>query len=224
MPAATDRATFKDYCLDNKYTRWYFNIIENAISRGWNKKTSPVYVENHHIVPKSIIKNNDVVTLTAREHFICHVLLTRMLVGKNKDKMVFALWNISHHMKNLRKLKINSKTYNRIKQDFSKSASIKSSGSNNPMYGKTNTGYKHTKEHKEYFKDLMSGTNNPMYGKQHTEEHKQFMSNRMSGVHNPMYGKVGKAFGKKWYHDPITKQQKYFIQGQQPDSFVLGRG
>ena len=224
MPAVTDRATFKDYCLDNKYTKWYFNIIESAISRGWNKKTSPVYVENHHIVPKSIIKNNDIVALTAREHFICHLLLTKMLVGKNKDKMVFALWNISHHMKNFRKLKINSKTYNRIKQDFSKVASIKSSGSNNPMYGKKNTGYKHTKEHKEYIKDLMSGTNNPMYGKQHTEEHKQFMSIKMSGSDNPMYGKVGKSSGKKWYHDPITKQQKYFIQGQQPQGFVLGRG
>ena len=32
------------------------------------------------------------------------------------------------------------------------------------------------------------------------------------------------SLGKKWYHDPVTKQQKYFIQGQQPEGFVLGRG
>jgi hypothetical protein len=147
-----------------------------------------------------------------------------MLEGKNKDKMVYALWNISHHMKELRNIKINSITYGKLKEDFSKLASKRHSGTNNPMYGKSNKGYKHTEQHKEYFKSLMSGTKNPMYGKHHTETYKKLMSNRMSGSNNPMYGKVGKSSGKKWYHDSITKQQKYFIQGQQPEGFVLGRG
>lgn len=33
--------------LDNKYTRWYFSIINNAKQRA----TPEGYTENHHIVP-----------------------------------------------------------------------------------------------------------------------------------------------------------------------------
>ena len=31
------------------------------------------------------------------------------------------------------------------------------------------------------------------------------------------------SLGKKWYHDSINKIEKYFIQGQQPENFMLGR-
>ena len=47
MPAVTNRQTFKEYCLENKYTKWYFSIIKKAEVRNWNKKTSPVYGELH---------------------------------------------------------------------------------------------------------------------------------------------------------------------------------
>jgi hypothetical protein len=144
------------------------------VIRGWNKKTAPVYVESHHIIPKSILKNNDTVFLTAREHFICHLLLARMLEGKDKNKMIHALWQISHHMPGLRKLKINSVTYSVLKKQYSKIASEKNKGKNNPFYGLTGNkhpsfGYKHTEEHKKYMGSLMAGKNNPMYGKKHKE-------------------------------------------------------
>jgi hypothetical protein len=73
--------------IDNKDTRWYFNIINRAKPRHLTE-----YSENHHIVPKSLGGNNskeNLVQLTAREHFICHRLLIRMLVGENKGKMVY---------------------------------------------------------------------------------------------------------------------------------------
>jgi hypothetical protein len=31
------------------------------------------------------------------------------------------------------------------------------------------------------------------------------------------------SLGKKWYNNPITKEEKYFIFGQQPENFILGR-
>ena len=44
--------------------------------RAWTKKSSPCYVERHHVFPVSIFgKNGRVVYLTAREHFIAHLLL-----------------------------------------------------------------------------------------------------------------------------------------------------
>ena len=166
MSTTTTRTAFKDYCLDNKYTKWYFNIIDKALLRDWTKKTSPLYTEKHHIIPKSILKNNDTVLLTAREHFICHLLLPKMLSDNNNVyKMQKALWNISH----TRNVKINSVSYKKIKENYSKNCSKFMAGENNPMYGKQNKGYKHTEEHKQYIKSLTTGENNPMYGKKHSE-------------------------------------------------------
>lgn len=52
------------------------------------------YVEKHHILPKALggtdLKSN-IVKLTAREHFICHVLLVKMTQGDDKRRMAFAL-------------------------------------------------------------------------------------------------------------------------------------
>lgn len=48
-------------------------------------------VEGHHIYPKSIIKNNKLVFLSIKEHFICHWLLTKMLTGEEQKKMFGAM-------------------------------------------------------------------------------------------------------------------------------------
>jgi hypothetical protein len=91
--------------LINKYTRWYFNIIETARQR----KKFDGYTESHHIIPDCFyIKNrskgknpgwidgnsnekSNLVELTAKEHFICHWLLTKMIEGKPRRQMEKAL-------------------------------------------------------------------------------------------------------------------------------------
>jgi hypothetical protein len=78
----------------NKYTKWYFNIIENA------KKRLPNFEgEIHHIIPKSLggsNKNENLVKLLHREHYICHLLLTKMLEDKNSIiKMCWALHRLT---------------------------------------------------------------------------------------------------------------------------------
>jgi len=77
--------------LTNKYTRWYYSIIDNANSRTLH---NTVYIEKHHIIPRSMGGNNDVTNLaklTAREHYLCHYLLTKMTTETNKVKMLCAL-------------------------------------------------------------------------------------------------------------------------------------
>ena len=77
--------------LQNKYTRWYYNIISHAKAR---ILSSDIYVEKHHIIPKSLGGNNskeNIALLTAREHFICHLLLIKMTTGNACIKMKFAL-------------------------------------------------------------------------------------------------------------------------------------
>lgn len=61
---------------ETKYTKIYFKIIDRA-------KTREVtgYSEKHHIIPKCLGGSDEVtnlVELTAREHFICHLLLPKM--------------------------------------------------------------------------------------------------------------------------------------------------
>ena len=104
--------------IDNKYNRLYYNIINQAKTR-----QNTGYVEIHHIIPKSIGGTNDkenLVELTAKEHFICHRLLPKMTTGDNKRKMTFAAWALTS-MRNphLEKIKISSRTYSYIKQERS---------------------------------------------------------------------------------------------------------
>lgn len=44
--------------IDNKYTNWYYQIIDSAKNR---KLDTNLYVEKHHIIPKSLggSKNKD---------------------------------------------------------------------------------------------------------------------------------------------------------------------
>lgn len=77
--------------IQNKYTNWYYRIITNAQSRTLSTHT---YIEKHHIIPRSLGGTNEqrnLVNLTAREHFVCHLLLTKMTAGRMRHKMSKAL-------------------------------------------------------------------------------------------------------------------------------------
>jgi 5-methylcytosine-specific restriction endonuclease McrA len=102
--------------LQNKYTRWYFNIINNAKLRILDD-----YIERHHIIPKSLGGANtkdNLVCLTAREHFICHWLLTKMTEGQNKMKMCMALvmMRASHKKHQRYNTPLTSRVYAQIKE------------------------------------------------------------------------------------------------------------
>lgn len=95
----------------SKYTRIYYSIVENALNR------IPLsYVERHHIIPKSLGGSNsqsNIVKLTAREHYICHLLLTKMVNGEARKKMVYALWILSNKTS-----KKNSRIYQSTRESF----------------------------------------------------------------------------------------------------------
>lgn len=95
--------------IQNKYTKCYFNIISRAKARDLD---TDLYVEKHHILPKSCGGDNsklNLVKLTAREHYICHLLLPKMLSGKMKNKMVHALWRMCNSLKS--DYKVNASSY-----------------------------------------------------------------------------------------------------------------
>lgn len=281
MAKPTTRKEFKEYCLDNKYSKWYFSIIENALIRGWNKNIVDFYTENHHIIPKSICENNEIVCLTAREHFICHLLLTKILKNEDKNKMYAAIKGMKRSNKNQYRY-INARLYDKLKGKYkhtsetikkfsdklrgkSKNLSEENIQKLSERAKQTFTGRKHSEETKKkmsecrknkikndenFYKKLcvhlleirpiFVGKNNSMYGKRgklsphynksKTEEHKLKIKKALTGMKytkercEKMSVNCPKnSLGKKWYHDPITKIEKYFIEGTQPVNFIKGR-
>lgn len=80
-----------------------------------------VYYESHHIIPKSIApekqnEENNKVLLTAREHFIAHCLLVKILVDPiHVRKMKWALVNLTAGTKTGNRY-FNSKLYASLKE------------------------------------------------------------------------------------------------------------
>jgi len=81
------------------YKKHYIKLIRNALNRTQSQDS---YYERHHVFPTSIFgKNNFIVKLTAKEHFIAHFLLWKYYKNKkdniNCQKMACAFfmmtWN-----------------------------------------------------------------------------------------------------------------------------------
>jgi len=78
------------------YQRIYENIIENAKIQNRIKlkhdNSNYVYYENHHIQPRCLNggeETNNLVLLTAKEHYVVHKLLTNIYPSNRKIAMAF---------------------------------------------------------------------------------------------------------------------------------------
>ena len=103
----------------NKYTTWYTAITDRARTRKLEG-----YTERHHVIPKSLNGTDDkdnLVDLTAREHFICHWLLTKMYTGEAKSKMIYALNGMKRNGKFTQRYEtlVTSRVYENLKKEFS---------------------------------------------------------------------------------------------------------
>ena len=159
--------------LDNKYTKTYMSLTDSRKKLNRNKKDGKVY-ESHHIVPKCMGGSNsssNKVLLTPKEHFICHLLLTKMVESPLKGKMYCALVRFMGKNNKQKNIKINSKIYEKIITENRKNMT----GENNPFYGKT-----HTPEVKKLISENNKinqiGNKNPFYGKKHTDKTKANIS------------------------------------------------
>jgi len=104
----------------NKYALWYNNITERARLRKIDG-----YTECHHITPRSLGGTDDkdnLVNLTAREHFICHWLLTKMHIGEARAKMIYALNGMKrgNEFAQRYETKITARVYEHLKKEFAK--------------------------------------------------------------------------------------------------------
>lgn len=121
------------------YQKIYKEIIENRKSNPLSKE---VYGEVHHIIPRCLggsDEKENLVKLSAREHFICHALLAEMYPIETFEwyKMNHAFLMMkcesSEHGGNRY---FNSRLYELKRQDFSKAMSFNQSGEKNSQNGK----------------------------------------------------------------------------------------
>ncbi len=194
----------------NKYEKWYRQIIENA------RVSRDCYTESHHIIPRSLGGSDDkdnLVDLTAREHFISHWLLTKIYrEGESHWKMMNALRIMKAENKNQQRYDtlITSRVYEKLKVEYSKLQSERTKGENNPMFGK-----KHTSEFIERFRDAVTGEKNAMKRPEQKEKMRQlklgkkrkpFSEEWISSLSEAHSGERNGMFGKS--HSDNTKQKQ----------------
>lgn len=168
----------------NKYKNWYNQITQNG------KTSRDVYTECHHILPRSLEGNDDpsnLTNLTAREHFICHWLLTKIYpAGEEHWKMLnaFRMMRAENPNQKRYKTKITARVYAKLKEEYSQEQSKRVSGKGNPMYGDK---FYRSEEGKEKHRNAISGSNN---GAKQPEARKKIAESKL--------GKKRDAFSEEW--------------------------
>jgi hypothetical protein len=183
------------------YLKHYIKLIRK--SEGRSVPTG--YTEKHHVFPISIYgKNNRVVHLTAREHYIAHVLLEKICIQRYGVNHWKTFKMNKAHTGMIRKKEgqnryTNSRLFEAAKIRNSELMSSKMKGKyigeNNPMYGKS-----HKEETKRKIKNKATGRivsdetkkkmSQSQKGKIISDETKNKLSIALSGSNNGMYGKT----------------------------------
>ena len=119
--------------IENKYTQWYYRIIDQAQAQA---QAADVYYEKHHIIPRSLGGSNqqdNLVRLTVRAHYVVHRLLTRMTTGDDRRKMCFAICMMANTRKGVR---ISSHTYQVLRAQAAEALSVLMKGKPSPLLGR----------------------------------------------------------------------------------------
>lgn len=131
----------------------YLKIYNSIVERGKDRVLLG-YGENHHIIPKCVGGTNkkwNLVKLTAKEHYICHMLLCEIYPKENKLKYAFwRMCNIGYSEFQERNYRVSSVIYERIKKEISEMMSKQRKGK------PTTLGYKHNDETKLKIKEHRS--------------------------------------------------------------------
>ena len=121
----------------NRYTK-FINALSGQLVSG--------YAEVHHIVPRSLGGSNNInnlIRLTARQHFVAHWILARAL-GGSAARAFFMMSNFGKYGK------VNSTTYSQARKDYSEQ--VKEQMAKQPNVPKF------TVEHREKLRQAKLGT------------------------------------------------------------------
>ena len=182
------------------YQRIYDQIIERAKSENRQKGTG-IYYEKHHIIPRCLggsDNKENLILLTAREHFLAHWLLHE--IYPENRKLSIAFWMMCNVKDNYQERYIpSSRIIEYSKQHFSinhiskltyykeKLSSFRKGKTYEELYGLEKSkklkkqkadlilGDKNPMKNKDTLSKFI-GKNNPFFGKTHTKEIKEKLS------------------------------------------------
>jgi hypothetical protein len=171
------------------------------------------YTEKHHIIPRCMNGTDDdenIAILTAREHFLAHLLLVK--IYPTERKLLFSARMMSGNPTGKRNT---NKTYAWIRERISTlghteetKKKIGRSGKDNAFYGKTHS--EETKQHQaEVMKGRLVGEKNGFYGKTHSDETKQkiIKSNKSRTHSEEARLKIGEA-SRNRVRKPMSEETK----------------
>ena len=176
------------------YKKVYYQLIERAITRHLTRKDC--YIEKHHIIPKAeggVDDKSNLVNLTAREHYIAHLLLAKIY----DDAAMYAaiiLMRGQPKQINQKHVRFNSHLFENLRVEFGKKTSIeqkgKQAGNKNPMFGKSIFDFMSPEKIAQW---KINSKNGGMKGKRHTKQTRLKMSITRSKSNS----------GKHWFTNGI---------------------
>ena len=218
---------------DNKYLKWYWNIIENVKQRILPEGT---YIEKHHLYPRGIYGEEDneiIVALTAKEHYIVHACLWQGLRQKygTKDSrtqsMCYAFSMMQVKSPDHQDQRYNSKLYGLLKEAYNERGL---SEETKLKIGKGNKGKLHSEETKKLISErTKEGMQKVGWSETMKEKHKngeisyplrsEEQKDKVRGEKNGQYGKSHKGWGAGKIVSEETKQKIREKRKLQPKVF-----
>ena len=195
------------------YNKIYNQLIERAKNRSLE-----CYKEIHHILPKccgGLDIQTNLVKLTAREHFIAHLLLCK--IYPDHKGLRLALWMMSNVKgKKQKRYFPNSRLYEMIRLEYSESIS----GENNPNFGNINSeearqkmrikakeriGDKNGFYEKSHSDESKEKIKESLFGSKHSEETKKKMRDAKKGKSSGRKGKINSSEHNKKASESLKK-------------------
>jgi hypothetical protein len=172
----------------------YQSIYNQIIERAKNRQLEG-YKEKHHIIPRCLDGGNNkenLVELTAREHFLCHLLLVEIHPKNNKLWYALHLMSINKN-KQYVKYKVSSRMYEyiktkryEIKREHSEETKMKMRKPKPDGFGdnisKKLTGRKDSLETRKKKSESNKGKDGFWKGKSHSDETKSKMKKARKNV------------------------------------------
>ena len=169
------------------YQKIYNQLIQKRLTDSLSKKDC--YCERHHIIPRSEGGSDDddnKVNLTAREHYIAHLLLAKIY----NDYKMWHAWNMMFckNSSQKRNFKYNNRIYGKLKEEFrKKNSEYNKLNPKKPMLGKH-----HSEESKQKISMSKRGKKINVSSDDRDRRKKQITAYNkerdISGKNNPMYG------------------------------------
>jgi len=169
------------------YIKHYNNLMSTRLllkPERHKMRKSGQYFEGHHIIPKSKggtgissrgLNNDNIVYLTAREHFLAHWLLWRIHRDRSSALSFHKMLSCN---KNQERVK-SSRAYDEDRLAFSET-------NKGNQYGSLRKVKKMSEERKaevsKFMKGRWSGDKNPFFGMKHTDETKKILSEKRKMV------------------------------------------